>query len=102
MATREEHTQRGRHSNIPECCIRFFWVWLHAPTEYRTWHHSYYGYTEAHYKQCPDCHNTGKVNVLHGCTSACVGKVGACETDEMLLLRETKEIIEYEKSLESL
>ncbi len=61
------HIQFGKHSNIPDCCIRFF---------IGEWSPSNKSASErdgvVNYIRCDRCIRHGKQNVLHICNSDCI------------------------------
>lgn len=65
------HVELGRHSNIPECCIRYFigdWEneWPRKSTYSKMLDRRPYGYVP-----CPDCFMRDKKVKLHMCDDSC-------------------------------
>ena len=72
-----DHWNRGRHSNIPRCCIAFFCTTWQAWTDgqKREWDPGSARRGVA-YVRCPPCVHEDNVEPLHNCTAQCSGVVG--------------------------
>lgn len=68
------HIALGRHSNIPECCIKFFVAeWFpHFETKWRdTAYCNILNNSKYNYVACPTCYYTDNFVEIHICDDGC-------------------------------
>lgn len=76
--TEEEHRIKGKHSNIPDCCVEWFvFIIQFFGTKAADLYYQAVGYGRG-YIPCPVC-LVNNVNItIHKCDITCIGIPGEC------------------------
>lgn len=80
LRKRVRNFHRGRHSNLPLCCVLWFvTVRMSLPLRWLKWTAARTAWVpfESQYAPCPSCKVSGYRRPQHACTAACAGQRGS-------------------------